>query len=139
MAHEDLDALLDDLLGFAQAQLAKCGEFFPFGGKVDAAGGISHVQGWTEDERPPSQQLIDLLVIGLRMQAQRREIRASGICSDIRFAAAGDGSESDAISVRLEHANGEVSHVFLPYQRGRDGNLAYGDLFATGGQPDIFK
>jgi hypothetical protein len=47
VAHEDLDALLDDLVGCAQFLLAKNGAFYPFSAVMDVGGGILHVNGYT--------------------------------------------------------------------------------------------
>ena len=139
MAQEDLDELLNALLPFAQEMLAKHGEFFPFGGYMDVGGGITHVGGWTGEEQPPSQDVIDVMVRGLRRQAERREIRAAAVCLDVRTIPPGQTEKTDAISVRLEHANGEAVDVFLPYRRGQSGEYEYGELFAAGGGHDIFR
>jgi len=47
-----MDALLDSLLPFAQQQLAKHGEFLPFGSVMTTAGDVTLVAGSTGDERP---------------------------------------------------------------------------------------
>ena len=139
LAHEDLDELLNALLPFAQEMLAKHGEFFPFGGYMDVGGGIAHVAGWTDEEQPPSQDVIDIMVGGLRQQAERREIRAAAVCLDVRTTPPGQTEKADAICVRLEHSNGEAVDVFLPYRRGQSGEYEYGELFAGRGKHDIFR
>jgi len=139
LAHEDLNQLMNELLPFAQEMLAKHGEFFPFGGYMDIGGGIAHVAGWTGEEQPPSQEVIDVLIGGLRQQAERREIRASALCIDVLAIPPGETEKRDAISVRLEHANAESAIVFLPYRKSPSGDYDYGDLFAVRGTHDVFR
>ncbi len=66
MAHPDMDALLDESLRAAIYFLEKNGEFFPFGVNMSADGKIRHAQGYTGDEHPPSQEVIDILLMGLK-------------------------------------------------------------------------
>ena len=139
MAHEDLNQLMNELLPFAQELLGKHGEFFPFGGYVDGGGGIAHVGGWTGEEQPPSQDVIDVINAGLRERAQRAEIRASGLCVDVLTIPPGETQKRDAISIRLEHANGESVVVFLPYRKSESGDYEYGELFAVRGTHDVFR
>ena len=116
--------------------LAKHGEFFPFGGYMDVGGGIAHVGGWTGEEQPPSQDVIDVTVRGLCQQAELREIRAAAICLDVRTTPPGQTEKTDAISVRLEHSNGEAVDVFLPYRKRPSGEYEYGELYAAPGEHD---
>ena len=66
MAHPDLDALLDPLVRFAQQQLEKHGEFFPIGASVGGDGEVTLSAIELDDERPPSQAVIDGLVSSFR-------------------------------------------------------------------------
>ena len=131
-----MDALLDALIRFAQEMLAKHGEFFPFGAAITGTGALEMVGGYTREERPPSQALIDLLHQGLADRARDGEIRASGVCFDVRLP---ERDNTDAIQVSLEHASAEPLNVFLPYKRQRLRGVKYGDLFATPGERRIFS
>jgi hypothetical protein len=71
-------------LPFAQEMLRKHGEFFPFAGSMSTSGEIAHVGGYTGDERPSSQEVIDLLIDGLRERATSGDLRAAAICLDVR-------------------------------------------------------
>jgi hypothetical protein len=130
---------MNELLPFAQQMLAKHGEFFPFGGYVDVGGGIVHVGGWTGEEQPPSQEVIKVINAGLRERAERGEIRASGLCVDVLTVPPGETQKRDAVSIRLEHANGESVVVFLPYRRSASGDYEYGELYAVCGTHDVFR
>ena len=134
---DDLDALLNPILAFAQDMLRKRGEFFPFGAAMKAEDEVELVAGYTESERPPSQEVIDLLVGALRGRAAARLIKAAGICYDVRIRTE-DGKTTDAISVALEHQAGDAVTVRMPYSKGRFTGLRFGDLSAGPGERRIF-
>ena len=130
---EDLDALLELTLPFAQQQLAEHGEFFPFAAAVGADGAprlIAADPGL--GERPTSTDVLDQLVGGLREQAG--DIRAAALVADVRV------GESDAARVELEHRDGQAICVLLPYKRRRlRRGVDYGELGAAPGQPRIWS
>jgi hypothetical protein len=132
-AQEDLDALLELTLPFAQQQLAEHGEFFPFAAAVGADGAprlIAADPGL--GERPASRDVLDQLVGGLREQAG--DIRAAALVADVRV------GESDAARVELEHRDGQAICVLLPYRRRRlRRGVDYGELGAAPGQPRIWS
>ncbi len=80
-----------------------------------------------------------MIIGGLRQQAERGEIRASALCIDVLTIPPGEKEKTDAISVRLEHANGESVIVFVPYRKLTSGEYEYGDLFAMRGTHDVFR
>ncbi len=124
MAHPDLDNLLNRILPFAQQMLAKHGEFYPFGSTMKTSGEIT--------------ALIDLLTQAFRNEALAGQIRAAGICYDVRTIAPGQTEKTDAICVGLEHNTGQCVSVFLPYKKGWFGKIQYGQLFASARDPQIF-
>jgi len=131
-----MDALVDALIRFAKETLAKHGEFFPFAAAVTGTGAVEMVGGYTEEERPPSQAVIDWLYQGLADRARGGEIQASGVCFDVRLP---ERVNTDAIQISLEHASAEAVNVFLPYKRQRIGGVKYGELFATPGERRVFS
>lgn len=137
MAHPDLDALLDPLVRFAQQQLEKHGEFFPIGASVGGDGEVTLSAIELDDERPPSQAVIDGLVSSFRSNAEIGAIRAAGVCLDVRTVAPGTSDKTDAICVRLERP-GEAIAIYLPYRKPRLGRMKYGELFATPGESLIY-
>jgi hypothetical protein len=132
-AQEDLDALLELTLPFAQQQLAEHGEFFPFAAAVGADGAprlIAADPGL--GDRPASTDVLDQLVGGLREQAG--DIRAAALVADVRV------GESDAARVELEHRDGQAICVLLPYKRRRlRRGVDYGELGAAPAQPRIWS
>jgi hypothetical protein len=138
MAHPDLEELLNALIPFAQEMLAKNGEFYPFGASIDAKGEVSAQAADPGEENPDSQEVIAMLVAGMREEAKRGEIRAAGICYDARVVPPGKTAKTDAIACRLEHASGEAVVTFVPYRKALLGRYKYDDLFASEGEQAIF-
>jgi len=138
MARLDLNSLFGTMLPFAQEMLAKHGEFFPFGAEMNTAGKLSLTAAYTGEQRPDSVELIELLVGGFRAKATQNEVRAVGICLDVRTIPQGQTEKTDAICARLRHSDGESIDVFLPYKKDEAGEITYGQLFATQGEQDVF-
>jgi hypothetical protein len=134
---DDLDALLNSLLPFAQDMLRKHGEFLPFGAVMTTDGAIGLVAGDAGEEHPPSQEVIDLLADGMRARAEAGEITAAGICFDVRLRTP-DGKATDAIQVSLEHRAGDAASVLMPYSKGRFTGLKFGELSSAPGERRVF-
>ncbi len=138
MAHPDLDQLLNAMIPFAQEMLAADGDFYPFGASIDKAGEGNLIGAETEDEHPSAEDVINLLLAGFRDAAGKGAIRAVGICFDVFTVPPGEEEQTDAICVRLEHADGEAASVYLPYQKAGEGEFTYGELFAGAEEPEVF-
>jgi len=135
---DEMDSLLDMLLPFAQQQLEKHGEFFPFAASIDSSGALAMVGVDLGDEHPASTDVIDSLYEALARLAASGEIRAAGICADVRIPPPGSAEQTDAIRTSIEHAEGDPVEVFLPYTKRRMRGLQFGGLFAQAGTPRIF-
>src|SRR5262249_30505047 len=138
MAHPDLENLLNALLPFAQEMLGKYGEFYPFGASVQSDGSVALIGAADGTEHPKSTDLIGLLEAGLRKDAAEKKIRASGICFDVRVRVPDQEHKTDAIQVSLEHLEGKVVNVFLPYEKKFWKRIHYGKMFASKGDMKIF-
>jgi len=124
-AQDDLDGLLNPALGFAQQQLDKHGEFYPYAVVVDADGQQRMVAADTGDEQPASADLISTLIAALA--DERDLLRAAAIVADVRVRELG----SEAIRVTLEHSERIALTILLPYRPRRFGRgIDYGDLQA---------
>jgi hypothetical protein len=120
-AQDDLDGLLNMTLPFAQQMLSKHGEFYPFGAAMTTSGETRLLAGELGQEHPASDDVLSLLVEGLRQD--RGSLRAVAICSDVRL------PDFDAIRVELEHRDGQAMAVLLPYKKKRFGRgVDYDDL-----------
>jgi hypothetical protein len=136
--HPDLDALLNDLLPFAERMLSEQGEFYPFGGSITSNGRHISVGGKGSSDRPKSQELIDIMTHEFRNQASEGKIRAAGICFDVRVVPPGQIDKTDAIQLALEREGGDAVDVFVPYAQLPDGEFTYGELFACERIPTLF-
>jgi hypothetical protein len=135
---DEMDSLLDMLLPFAQQQLEKHGEFFPFAASIDSSGTPAMVAVDLGDEHPASTDVIDSLYEALARSAASGEIRAGGLCADVRITPPESGDQTNAIRTSIEHAEGDPVEVFMPYAKTRMRAFQFGDLFAQAGTPRIF-
>lgn len=124
-AQDDLDGLLDAALRFAQQQLDKYREFYPYAVVVDADGQQRMIAAEISANRPESANLISTLVG--TVTEQRNQLRSAAIVADVRVPEIG----SDAVRVTLEHAEEVALTVLLPYRLRRFGRgVDYDDLKA---------
>jgi hypothetical protein len=138
MAHPDLNQLLNTLLPLAEQLLAKHGEFFPFGATMTSSGNINQNSAYTGEEHPKSQELIKLMTQAFQQQTGSGQLRAAGICMDIRVIPPGQTEKTDAICLGLEHVSGESVNVCVPYKKGWFGKIKYGTLFAGQRKAEFF-
>jgi hypothetical protein len=132
-AQEQLDELLNVVLPFAQQELEKHGEFFPYAAAIDASGEPELVAAVPAEggERPASTDVIDACLAALGEKRER--IQAAAVVADVST------PDGDAIRVELEHAEGHAIAVFLPYSKKRLGiGVDYGELHAQPGRPQVW-
>lgn len=135
--NEDAEALLHSVLDLAGQMLSEYGEFYPYGGAMRPDGEIVSVAAETGDDRPPSQELIDLLKAGLREGAQKGDFKATAIVFDVLVTPPGADSKSDAIAVAIDHRDDYSVVIVLPYTLDQ-GELVLGETFVQTGADDIF-
>lgn len=124
MPHQpDLDALLNDLLAFAERMLREQGEFYPFGGSITADGERISVGAKGSSDHPPSRELIEIMTDAFRRQAAEGKIRAAGICFDVRVVPPGQPDKTDAIELSLEREGDDAVEVCSLFAAGRRGLL----------------
>ena len=136
MAHPDMDALLDEGLQVAIHFLEKNGEFFPFGVTIAPDGSVAHTQGYTGNEHPPSQEVIDLLMRGLKSGAASGDYKSTALISDVRVSLDGE-TKTDAISVTVEHHEEQPVTCLLPYSK-TDSGYEFGELIAQRADSNVF-
>jgi hypothetical protein len=132
----DMDQLLDAALPFAQESLTKHGEFFPYAISLSDEGEIAVVMGHpgVGGEHPRSSDVLDFLYQAL--MAKRDSIRAAAVVSDVRLRE----PAGDAIRVEIEHREGAVIAVLLPYAKKRFGRgITFGELIATAGERHFWQ
>jgi hypothetical protein len=134
-----MDALLAALLPFAQQMIERHGEFYPYAAALDTAGEIHMVAGYAGEEHPDSSELIELLYEGLVQQSTAGEIRAAGVCADVRVRPPNARDMTDAVRVAIEHLGSDPIEVFLPYVNRKLRSPEYGELFAQAGTALLFS
>ncbi|MFI5456577.1 MAG: hypothetical protein ACHRXM_14105 [Isosphaerales bacterium] len=92
-------------------------------GPAAVAAVAAWVRGLPQDDKKMTQ--------AFRQQAAAGEIRAVGICHDVRTIPPGQTEKTDAICLGLEHQTGQCISVFLPYKKGWFSKVQYCALFAT--------
>jgi len=137
MAHPDLNDLVDYCIGFAQKQLSKHGEFFPFGASMGEDGQLAADGLLLDDEHPPSQAVIDQYIELYLSRAQTGDLRAAALCWESRISLE-NGPMREAISIALEHRNRESVTVYVPYKKSLLRGYRYGELAATPREPQFF-
>ena len=99
----DVEELMNSMLPFGQQMLEKHGEFIPYGAAMTSANEIVSVAGYDGDEKPLSQDIIELLKEGFRSAAEKGEYIATALFFDVRVTLPGSNEKSDAIAVALDH------------------------------------
>jgi hypothetical protein len=126
------------MTSFAQQMLSKRGAFYPFAATIKTNGEIVMAAATDGKRAPHPQELLQLLTDGLRAQATAGEIKAAGICVDVRVSRPGESAKTDAIQCGVEHVIGESVDVFVPYRKRWFGRVDYGEVFASARERQIF-
>ena len=136
MAHPDLDRLLDWCIPFAQDCLKKRATFYPFAATIHADGELAPLAIHSGDDQPNASEMIaefTSLIASLASDG----ILAAAICYDGRVTVPGK-EKQDAITVFLEHRNGECVTIYLPYAKKFLRGYQYGDVIGTEAEKRIF-
>ena len=134
---EQCELLLDKLLPFAEDQMKKYREFYPFAAVILTDDTFELTGSYDGNEHPESKDVINDLIQIHRQLASEGKIKASGIAWNASVASE-DGKPSDAIIVSLEHTNDYSVIIGEPYKIGLFKRITFGNLFAMEGKHDIF-
>lgn len=116
----DFDALIEESMSFAQSQLEKYGEFYPFTRVLRRGGAIESVATYTGTEYPKSNDLIAALNKVLRHMASSETLLATAMFRDITLRDE-SGYAGNAVAADLEHRGGHCLTIAFPYTRTDDG------------------
>ena len=134
---EQCEALLDKLLPFAEEQMKKYREFYPFAAVILTDDAVELTGSYDGGEHPESKDVINDLIRIHKQLAHDGKIKASGIVWNASVTSA-DGKPADAIVVSLEHKDDYSVIVGEPYKIGLFKKVTFGSLFATEGKHYIF-
>ena len=137
ISKEQCEILLDKLLPFAEQQMKKYREFYPFAAVLLEDDSVELTASYDGNEHPESKAVLeDLKQIHKKLAAEGK-IKASGIVWNAGVNSA-DGKPTDAIIVSLEHKDNYSVIVGEPYKIGLFKTVSFGNLFAMEGKQDIF-
>ena len=134
---EQCEILLDKLLPFAENQLRKYREFYPFAAVLLMDDSVGLTDCYDGNEHPESKAVLADLIQIHKQLASEGKIKASGIVWNAGVTSA-DGKPSDAIIISLEHKDDYSVIVGEPYKFGLFKKVTFGSLFAMEGKHDIF-
>lgn len=135
MSREDLELVLTAVVPAARLTLSSGEEFLPFGGGLlQGDDRVIEVTARTRDARKSPAAALEHVYTELHAAIARGEYRAVGVCTDVHLEH-DEAGRTDAIRTHLEHADGDSIDVFLPYRRGEDGRLEFGEMI--GGETDL--
>ena len=134
---EQCEVLLDKLLPFAEDQMKKHREFYPFAAVMLTDDSIELTGCYDGNEHPESKEVLETLKQIHKQLASEDKIKASGIVWNASVASA-DGKPSDAIIVSLEHKDDYSVIVGVPYKIGLFKKVTFGNLFAMEGKHEVF-
>ena len=135
---EEIEALLNFLLPFAEEMLQKNGEFYPYAAILAADGELSTVSTEMAEEHPDVGELLVSLHAHLGEQAADGSIRASGIAADVTLTDPDSGETTDAVQLELDHADADAVDIYVPYESA-GGGIKFGELVAAQGREPIFS
>jgi hypothetical protein len=134
---EEIQALLNFLLPFAEEELNRHGEFFPYAAAVGADGEVGAVGADLGTDEPDVAELLVALHAQLGEEAAEGAIRASGIAADVTLTDPDSGETTDAVQLELDHADAEPVDIYVPYESAPEG-VKFGELVAAEGRQPVF-
>ena len=134
---EQCEILLDKLLPFAEQQMKKYREFYPFAAVLLMDDSVELTASHDGNEHPEPKAVLEDLKQIHKQLAVDGKIKASGIVWNAGVTLE-DGKPTDAIIASLEHKDDYSVIVGTPYKIGLFKKVTFGNLFAMQGKHDIF-
>ena len=133
----ECESLMGMLLPFAEEQLKKHGEFYPFGAVLLNDGTVEQTAAYDGNAFPGSKEVIQSLIGVHKALADEGKIKVSGIVWNASVKDA-NGKETDSIVISLEHKDNYSVIVGEPYKIGLFKKVIFHDLYALAGNHNIF-
>lgn len=135
---EEAELLLGAVLPFAEQQLQKYGEFFPFSAML-VNGEIQMLTTYDGDEHPESQKVIDDTEQMLTRRAKNGECEATALVYTAFIRNPETGKKEDAVCVNLDHKDDYTVTVVYTYLLDEKSNVQFFAPTAMKGEGKIFK
>jgi len=133
-----LATLLESVTDFAKLMVAKAGEFYAFGGYVDADGRVNHLAVHDGQEHPDRHDVYRRMEEALRKLVLNGEASAIALVGDVNIPPAYQPPFPDGIRVLIETA-GFSRFFYLPYaRRQRSAEPEFGDFITVDVPPTFF-
>ena len=135
----DLGFLVDKGFPFAEDQLIKNGEFYPFSFILNKNNTVEAVSQYSGDENPDSADLIQELKKIVKLESNKTPIKGIAIFYIVKTTDPKLKQETDAIAVFVEHLNDKNAYVFYyPYSLTAERELTFGKSFAGQSTKEVF-
>ncbi len=112
---EESEVLLNVVFPFAEQQLQKHAEFFPFAAVMLANGEVQMLSTYDGDEQPESQSVIDDTEKAFIRGAKNNEYRATALVYMVAVRNPDTGEKEDAVCVNVDHQGDYSARVIFPY------------------------
>jgi hypothetical protein len=136
MSRDDLEHVLNALVTLAKQSLDASGAFPPMAASVDEDRELE-LQVPSPADGGTTEELLDLLKDSLKTDAGETAYRVVAWCVEVEAQRPGADADVDAIAVHLESPT-EALMAFVPFFRGEDGKVAYGEVFFGATEPEVF-
>jgi hypothetical protein len=133
----DVVTVADPLIEQSQQRLQARDDFLPHAAVLDAEGKVVLMGAMTgsRDGQANSQQIMPLLLRGLRQMSREKVIVAIGVAESVSLTRG--EMPMQAIKVLLEHERGLTVAMYLPYYKSESGEYFYGEAFVTPATPAL--
>jgi hypothetical protein len=118
--------------------LEKQGEFFPFALGLRPDESIAVYSAYDGDECPPSSEVIEQLIGGLKQEALKQQIIASAITYEVSGTFDPSKGNQSAVCVAVEHADLAPITCFQPFEL-EESRYIGGEVVAQEGQANVFE
>lgn len=125
----ELQAMASPLFDFAASQVRKRGAFLPFGATLSAHGEIALQAAVPEHEVVSSEEVLPILIDGLRQDAMDKGLTAVAVCEWVKIGIDG-GRFHDAVKVHVHHSRGIAVAFYMRASKRLLGGWEFGSMTA---------
>lgn len=133
-----MQAISAPLFEFSEECLRKRNNFVPHGAVLTEEGKLVFVGAAPDlsNRTTNSAEVLPILHDGLREEASKRTIIATGVAENVTIVREGHAS-TKAIKVLFEHQNGLTVALYLPFTKRFLKGYEFGSMFSVAAQPEV--